>query len=637
MEYYGHVGNVLHVDLSTGGIRKEPLDASLARKLIGGQGVGLRLLLDLLKPNVDPLSPENPLVFGTGPLLGTLVPGSGKCYLSTKYAMPASADKKKYFVSTSMFGSRRFGAMMKNAGYDHIVVTGRAEKPSYLKVTDENVEICDASDLWGKDIYETGSMLRDRHRGRTGACGVWAIGKAGENLVRFALGFTDDLYNAGRFAGAVAGSKNLKAIVTLGAKGISVADRKQFMDVYGKKRTEILSLPNHQPLPVAGESPAAKLFTETVVSIKGCSGSMCACKSINEAKEGRFKGQTFGGSWFGEAVESQRRLQLSELGEVFKLLDVMNRYGLCMFTTRRMIWFITKLYERGIISAKDTGGLALKVGDFDSYLALVEKIVNREDIGAIIAEGWYPLCEKLGVDAATDFEDGCSIIKGVDTLLDVRFWPSLFSPAIGLAMVVHAKTKHVHAATYWGKGPGVELPDVRRDCEKMGLLKEEIDRMFTEDSFNTGRLTMYSEDVETLYSALGICDTVLNWEYGAIRDVPWLAEVYSAVTGYEITPRELLRAAERIRNLERLLNVREGFTREDDKIPALYLQNIETPVKTRRGDRYLMDWFGRRLTEGDLQAMLDDYYEERGWDIERGVPTKRKLIELGLEEFVQIV
>jgi len=625
MEYYGYAGKILRVDLSNGCITEEPLDANLARKFIGGPGVGLNLLSDILKPNEDPLSPENPLIFGTGPLIGTLVPGSAKGYLSTKYTMPASGDKKKCFISSSMYGGRRFGSMMKNAGYDHIVITGRAEKPSYLKVTDEDVEICDASDLWGRDIYETSDILRERYPGSTGVCGVWAIGKAGENLVRPSLGFADDLHNAGRFAGAVAGAKNFKAIVTLGAKGVRVADRQRFMDLYTEKREQIL-----------GYSYEPWTF-ETAVCNKDCTGGMCGVKVIHEAKEGRFKGQRFGGSYIGEMLEWD---DLSDWSERFKLMDVMNRHGLCMCTARRMIWFLTKLYERGVISSKDTGGVELKTGDFDGYMALVEKMLNKEGIGAVMAEGWHALCERVGVDASTDAEAGCSIVKGIDIILDARFWLSHFSPAVGLAPIVHGKAKQVHSDTSWIRGPN---PDVRRDCEEMGLSKEEIDRVLTEDSFDTGRLTVYSEDAETVYNALGQCCSTAMLAGDPMRDVPWLAEVYSAVTGFDITPRELLRAGERIRNLERLLNVREGFTREDDKMPELYLQNTETPVKIKDiafyapdgSDRYLMDWFERRLTKDDLEQMLDDYYEERGWDIETGVPTREKLIQLGLEEFVE--
>jgi len=642
MEYYGYSGRVLYVDLSTGSIRKEPLDMDLAHQFIGGPGVGLNLLLDVLKPDIDPLSPENALVFGTGPLLGTLVPGSGKCYLATKYSIPASKNKNKFFISASMFGGHRFGSMMKNAGYDHIVIKGRAQRPSYLKVINEDVEICDAKDIWGKDVYEAGRILRDQHKGRTGRCGTFVIGPAGENLVRFSLGWTDDWYNAGRFAGAVAGAKNLKAIVTLGNKGIKIANRKRFMEVLEKKRQEIQSHPDYRPTAPFGKGRTGKLLTDTFVGIKGCNGGMCACKSVHEVKDGPYKGEWFGGTFAGMPTLIQMTLQLEDYGAAFKILGRMNRDGLCLTTSMNMLSFVTKLYERGVLSPKDMGGLELKVGDPDFYLALLEKVVRRQDIGDVMAEGWYTLCEKMGIDPSTDYETGCAITKGVDLLVDARTWPSLykqgtgFSPALGLGSVVHAKAKHTHSATYWSSD---ELPisAVIRDAEKMGLTKEEIHRVFTEDSFDTGRLEKYGGEAETTYNAIGICDTLVHWQYDPMRDIPWLSEAYSAATGLDITPRELLQAGERIFNLERLFNVREGFTRQDDRIPPIYLQNIDTPLPAREGERYLTDWFGRRITREDLESILDAYYEERGWDIKTGISTKDKLTELSLEEQAEML
>jgi aldehyde:ferredoxin oxidoreductase len=207
---------------------------------------------------------------------------------------------------------------------------------------------------------------------------------------------------------------------------------------------------------------------------------------------------------------------------------------------------------------------------------------------------------------------------------------------MGLASIVHAKTKQSHSATYWSNDV-VSLADTRRDAERMGLTEEELDRVFTEDSFDTGRHEKYGGEAETTYNALGICSTAFHWLLDPTRDMPWLAEVYSATTGFDMTPRELLRAGERVYNLEKLLNVREGFTREDDRIPPVYLENTEVPIRVPGGDSYLTDWFGKRLTREDLKEMLDHYYEERGWDIQKGVPTRKRLIELGLEEFVEIV
>ncbi len=648
MESYGYAGKILFVDLSNREIKDEPLDASVAEKFIGGPGLGHKLLFDLLKPGVDPLSPENPIVVGLGPLGGTLVPGAGKCALTMKYPIVASKRERKYFVSNAMGGSRRFGALMKNAGYDHVVITGRAEKPCYLKITDENVEICDAGDIWGRDIHQTNEILMARHRGKTGGCGTWAIGQAGENLVAISQATVDNLNSLGRHVGAVLGSKNLKAVVTLGKKGIKVKDSKAFLKAYEKKRNEIVTHPHYQPLPLLHGGPIQELYERTMVSIKACAGCLGACRSTHEAKEGDFKGEKYQGGDFSVSVDFARRLRLSDYGAMYKLIDLMNRYGLCMLTTIRMIYFVTSLYRRGVISSRDTGGLELRLGDVNSYIALIEKIVNKQDIGSLMAQGWYVLSEELGVDASEEFRDGCSIVKGIDTLTDSRLWPSHFAPTMGITNIVHSKGKHVHGATYWPRGPDLKkdtywpealqsLADIRRDTEKMGVTKEEIDRIFDGDSFNAGRLAKYTQDAEYLYNALGICDTVVHWECDPTRDVPWLSEIYIALTGIGVSPRELLRAGERIWNLERMLNVREGFTRLEDEIPSVWLQNIDNPVSLRSGEQYLMDWFGNRLRKEDIEKMLDDYYEERGWDVKTGVPTKEKLVALGMGDLIPYV
>ena len=383
------------------------------------------------------------------------------------------------------------------------------------------------------------------------------------------------------------------------------------------------------------------MFEDTVVEVKACTGCLGACRSTLEVKEGAFKGESFHGGDVSVPADFGRRLRLDDYGSMYKLVDLMNRYGLCMLTAFRMMYFVTRMYERSIITSADTGGLELRLGDIDTYISLIEKIVHKEDIGASMAEGWYVLCEKLGVDASTEFKDGCSITKGVDTLTDARFWPSHFSPSMGLAIVTHSKGKHSHGATYWPAGPDLQkdtywpdelqsLADVKRDTEKMGVSPAEMERIFAGDSFHSGRLTKYTQDAEYLYNALGLCDCVVHWECDPTRDVPWLCDLYSSLTGIDVSPREFLRAGERIFNLEKLLNEREGFTRKDDVVPSVWLQNTEVPIRLRSGDMYLRDWFGNRLKEKDMESMLDDYYEERGWDTEKGVPTRKKLLELGL-------
>ncbi len=646
MDHYGYAGKILFVDLSAGTVKEEPSDLSLAEKFLGGAGIGVKLLADLLKPGIDPLSPENIMVFGTGPLLGTLVPGSGKSSLSTKYAMPASRDGKKHFISNSMFGGNRFGSMMKNAGYDHVVITGRSDRPSYLLVTDKNVEIRNATGIWGKNAYEAAALLRKRHPGNTGSCGTWVIGQAGENGVRFSLGWADDWHNAGRFAGGVAGSKNLKAIVTLGKTGIKLADKKRFMETLEKKRREIIKNPAYRSTAPLGSSRAGKLLKETMKGFKACSGCISACKSVHQVREGKYKGEWFGGSF--PALPSMIHMQLqlgdyfADYGDSFTILGKMNSSGLCVSTTLNMMSFVTKLCKAGKLSPDDMDGLDLNKGGPEPYLELLDMIINKRSIGALMAEGWYPFCESLGIDVSTQSDPGCPITKGVDLLVDARIWPSLakrgtgFSPGMGLASVVHAKAKHTHSATYWSNTE-ISFDNVREDVKKMGMTEEEFQRIFTDDSFDTGRFEKYGGDAESAYNSLGICDTAVHWEFDPTRDMIWLSEVYSAATGLEISPREMLRAGERVFNLEKLLNVREGFGRDDDRIPPVYFQNMEKPLPSREGERYLTDWFGTRLIKKDLEEILERYYEERGWDPVKGIPTRARLNELGLSEYAHML
>jgi aldehyde:ferredoxin oxidoreductase len=641
-KYFGWVGGILYVDLTNRRTWKEPLDIDLAKKFIGGPGIGMNILFDLLKPNIHPLSPENVMVFGTGPITGTGIMGSGKMTLNTKFAMPASRDGSKYFISTSVFSSNRFGQMMKNAGYDHIVITGRSEKPCYLKVIDDDVEICDASDLWGKDLYTVGDILRQRHTGKTGTCGTWVIGQAGENQVAFALAFSDDFFNAGRFAAAVAGAKNLKAIVTLGSKGIKIANPKKHKELNLRKRTETLTHPKYTKFMPFGKGFLGKKLDATLVKTVCCSGGVCGCKSVHKLDSGPFEGCWIGGIFPSFPVFIHMELGIPGMEDMepgFAFVERASKYGLCCNSILAVCRYIRVLCKRGVIKSEDMGGLEFKEGDINFYLALLDKLVKREDIGALMAEGWYPMSEKLGVDAASDWEAGAAITKGIDPMVDARTWPALYkapgglSPAMGLGPIVDTKGKQMHNLTYWSNKE-VSYEMVMKDAELMGITTEEFNRIFTDQTFNSGRLLKYGEDAEDLYNALGICSTCEHPLKDITRDVPWLAEVYTAVTGDSITPRELLRAGEIVCNIEKLINVREGFNREDDQIPPLYIQNMQVPMKAREGDRYLCDWFGNRLTPEDVVKMMDDYYIERGWDVKTGLPTQEKLIELGLDRLI---
>ncbi len=221
MPLHGYAGAVLRVDLGTGKIEKELLDPDWARGFIGGAGMNCRLFHELHRPGISPFDPENPIVIGAGPLVGTPLPGTGKVEGTTKFSLPALEDGRCY-VATASSGSRRFGVMLKQAGYDHVVITGRAPRPVVLQILDGEVALLDAERLWGRmDAYETAEELQRRVSG----AGVVTIGAAGENRVKFALALTDKMSTLGRNGfGAVMGSKNLKAICVRGTGRISLAD-----------------------------------------------------------------------------------------------------------------------------------------------------------------------------------------------------------------------------------------------------------------------------------------------------------------------------------------------------------------------------------------------------------------------------
>jgi aldehyde:ferredoxin oxidoreductase len=596
----------------------------MAKKFIGGCGVGERLLYDVLKPGTEPHSPDNTIIISAGPLVGTLAPGSAKIQLLTKSTTPANKEQSRYFIIPwSCGGSRRFGTMMKRAGYDQIVITGRARTPAYLKIIDDDVEVCNADDLWGKrDIYETSDELTNRHKGS----GVIAIGKAGESMVPFALCRVDKNSHLGRNGGAaVMGSKNLKAIVVYGTKGPKIWDPDRLKTLARSINEEVKKRRLVQTRKAVQAQFSGAEFSDTLTGWTGCSGCVFACKSSHEIKDGEFAGTTLESGEFGFTLLFAKMLEPKDYRHGMKFMEVCDRLGVCYVTAVPMLRFITRLYERGIITQKDTDGLELKMGDINTCVKLVEKIARRDGIGDTLARGWFALGEKFGVDPNTDI-DGDQIEKGCSVFMDAR----LFSlhPAT-FAQIVNAKPgAELHPVTF---APNLPMDRIKEWCRGIAMSQEEIDRVFDTDDFNTGRFTKHIEDGEAVYLALGNC---VRWVgRDQIHSLRRLADLYSAITGIEITAEELKRGGERVWNMGKLLNTREGFTRADDVLPGLWAKAIDEPIKTSTGELRLRDYFGRPITHADFEKMLDDYYDEHGWDVNKGVPAKNKLVELGLEEF----
>jgi aldehyde:ferredoxin oxidoreductase len=632
---------VIHVDLTSRKIEKESISPELVGQFIGGYGLGVKLYYDHAKVGTHPFSPENPVIIGAGMLAGTPVPGAGKIFALTKCPLPGGTAGK-FFVGYGSGGSPQFGRNLKRAGYDSLVITGQSSSPCYILIEDDLVQICDATDLWGaKDIDETTDILTDKHKG----AGVIAIGKAGENRVSFAMALADKVGTVGRLGiGAVLGSKKVKAVVVKGTKDVVVADRKR-LDVVAKAMAAtvkdspyfvsfstynahagwggyLTSLnPGEWSQDKWDECYGFDRYDEVRRKTKVC----CAfrCKGGYKIQSGKWTGtQTDSGHFVVAAIAGQR-LGLEDARDTIKLLDLCNREGLCFLTSACMTDWLTRLYAKGAIGKEQTGGMVLS-RDIDSYLELYNSIIDARGFGQTVGRGWTATSEAIGIDANQD-NIATGLAKGVDTLLDARFWTLSVST---FAYLVHPRPHHGHIHSPMYGGIVHELDTIKDDFRKTGVTEDEFTSVFTPvpyyGSFNVARYTRHIEDRGAVLQSLGVCDC---YPIFSLLPIDRLAECFSAVTGIEMSARELKQAGERVCNLYKMVNVREGFSREDDQCPAAWYKAIDTPD----GEAAMMDYYGtRKISPEDINNLLNDYYDERGWDIEQGIPGKEKLNQLKL-------
>jgi len=636
----GYAGSVLHVDLTKGSVEKKPLDLEMAKQFIGAEGIDLRTAYDLLKPNIDPLSPDNVIFFSAGPLVGT--------HLGTR----CSSLCKNPLTGAIAFGSAgmSFGSRLKWAGYDQVVIKGRAPKPVYLKICDDDVEICDAADLWGKDTVETTETLWKR-LGRLYS--VIAIGKTGENLVPISVALVDKCSTIGKGGmPAVMGSKNLKAVVVKGSKPVQLADPERFKrtrdqvfagaDAGGGRRW--VSVGKMWFAILWGYKIAWRNYTEMFPSEKfkelygedvyfneirgkrlGCAGCPYWCKDLITLGSGSYKGLTssissLSGRVYNIGIQCAGGCSFQE---AVKLIDVANRLGIDSHSINGTMMLAVELYEKGVITKADTGGLELK-HDFPTTLALFEKIANREDIGDVLADGPLGIIKRFG----KEYEKDSFHIKGLEQQMDARCYDFNMMPFCEVTNPEGGSMEPAHVGSNWFPHSIKEfkLDEVREFCERMDMPKETMDKVFSfpPGCYGTAIPTRWAEDFYITLTAFGICE--YRTEY---MDWPKYAELYSAATGIEVTADDMKKAGERIWNLFKAINVREGFSRKDDRFPPRWLEPMrdgegkEMPLTTTEGRSVSMDTFNK---------MLDEYYEERGWDVKTSIPPKEKLTELGLAD-----
>lgn len=609
----GYTGKVLNIDLTEGIITEETFEEGVLRKFIGGSGLGAKILYERTTPDTEPLSPENPLIYMTGPLTGTKVPASGR------HEITAISPLTGIFGEGDAGGT--WGMNLKKAGFDGIIITGRAESPVYIFIQDGKARILDGRDLWGLDTFQTDQKIKEIH-GQNSV--VSCIGPAGEKQVLIAGIMHDgkDARAVGRTGlGAVMGAKNLKAVAVSGTGRIPVADEeglrqnlKQVLPGIVEK-TKTLGLlgtaggvvPSETigDLPIknwkqGGWEDAEKIsgqkMAETILRKRYYCGSCpIGCGRDVEIKEGPYKGVDGAGPEYETLGMLGSCCLINDLEAVAYAADLCNRYGLDTISTGGVIAFAMELYEHGLITKDDLGGIELTWGNAGAAIELIKKIANKEGIGELLGMGVKKAADKIG-GLAHEF---AIHTKGLELPAhDPRAFNSL---AVGYA-TSNRGACHLQGATYFFEKTAT-MPEIG--------YKEPQDRHGTEGK---GRLNFYAQNIMCLMDSLKLCKFLL---YGGVT-LTMMTQWIKYVVGWDITVDELLETGERIFNLKRLYNTHRGISRKDDTIPM----RILTQPRRDKGAGENLPPFGK---------MLNEYYQIRGWTDE-GIPKQETLKRLGLTE-----
>ena len=623
----GYTGTLLFVNLSRKKVRKEKLDMDTIRSFVGMRGFTSKLLWDRVK-GVDPLGPENILAFATGPLTGIALTGG--------HALVAAKSPLTGILGYAHFGGH-WGPALKYAGYDLLVVEGKAKEPVYLMIDNDKVEIRDAGSMRGKDTRETIQMIRDE----TGDpdLQVLAIGPAGENMVRFACVISYDGHCGGRTGmGAVMGSKNLKAVAVRGTKKLKVADeagyRRLFQEIMMHLKQDVVS---GEVAPQLGTTVLLNIVNETgalgtrnfqsgyfekAYEISGETmkekytppdrGRACylcpiACDRYTYVKDGEFAGTwCAGGPEYATLTNQGARLGNSNLAAIIKANELCNRLGLDTYSTGGVLGFAFELYQRGLIGDDETRGMKLEWGDYHTQLELIRKIAYREDFGDMLAEGVKRMADTVGKDA---YQYAVQV-KGME-------YPSKDARGdkmYGLCCATSGRgADHLYSLSEFPAT--VEMDKIK---EMFGTEKA-VDPHLPDGK---GKVVAFFEEGCTFTDLLGICKLVYVTYVASMQELLYRREVlpklYEAITGVSMTFQDLLDASHRITALEKAYNIREGgIRRQDDYVPHRFLKE-PMPDGPAKG----------RVFEAD--EMLDEYYEEKGYDKQTSWPYVETMQELGL-------
>ena len=605
----GVYGRYLDIDLSSEKIEEFDIPDGWVEKHLGGRGIAARIMLQELPPGIDPLGPENLLIFATGPFQGTNLAGAGRHLVMAK-------SPKTNSVNGSYAGGF-FCHALGRSGYDGIIIRGQADRPVYLTIIDGMAELYDAGSLWGLDTLATERELKKRH----GAVKVSSIGIAGENLVKLACIINDQSRAAGRPGfGAVMGAKRLKAIAVRGDQEKPVDDprslshirkirvanllktaRSEIISKYGTAfYLEVHNRKGMQPTKnflegyydEADKIGGAALYKRILVGRDTCQGCPVRCKRVVKTEfNGEQVIEDYGGPEYETLAAFGSCCLNANLESIALANQKCNQYGLDTISTGVSIAFVMEASERGLIREQ------VRWGDPYAIVDLVEKIAQREGLGARLAGGIGPLAEEIGADFAM-------LIKGQEIPLQEP------RAKKGLALT--------YATTPRG---GQHMEGIHDDYLESAPVTPELGITDTISRFewrNRPILCKTYEDLTSLNNSLILCAFTVDMA-GPTYNYPIIREAVKAVTGIQLQPEEMITIGERNFNLLKLLAVREGYSRKDDGLPSRFEQPLPRGASA-----------GESIPKDVLQSHIDEYYKVRGWN-EYG-PTEAQLKKLGIPE-----
>jgi len=622
---YGYNGKILRVDLTTNKLSVEEPGEVFYRTYLGGGGLASYYLLRELRPGIDPLGPENVLIFASSVISGVPIAGM------TRYTVAAKSPLTGGYGEAEAGGF--FGPELKFSGFDALIITGKAAKPSYLYIHDGQVELRSAEKLWGLETGPAQEIIREDLKDPRAR--VALIGPAGERLVRYACVVNELKHVNGRTGmGAVMGAKNLKAIAVRGTNKLEVKNLEKFHEL-SKSLAEIigqhgpnkvlrkLGTPNlvmalntqgllptknfHTGVFEGAEKISGEKMAETILKTEeGCYACAVRCKRAVEIPSGPYATSCeYGGPEYETLSALGSLLCIDDLAAISKGNELCNRYGLDTISTGAVVGFVMECFENGILTRADTDGVEFKFGNAEAMLRGIDWIAFRKPgLGDLLADGVKAAAAKIGNGA----EKYALHIKGQELPMhDPRG-----KTGQGLSFAVSPTgADHIeapHDTPFAMAGPMLER------VAPLGLL-EPIPTL--EFGPRKVRNYVYLQFVWSLYNSLGVC----NFVAGPVWALPLnrLAEVVNSVTGWETSLWELLKVGERTVTMARVFNLREGFGREDDMLPDRLFEPLESgPLK------------GKAINRKEFEEALTLYYEAMGWDPKEGVPTRGKLAELNL-------